>query len=81
MIVLPVQAPPPDLPSDVSTTSESSAEVLHLMRTVVAPMLEEVYPQFAKCFRNRTADSVRRPIRYAGRLKPPSKDQTLVGAA
>src|SRR6202044_1029623 len=36
-----------DRPADVPTTSAPSAETLHLMRTVVAPMLAEVYPQFA----------------------------------
>jgi glutaconate CoA-transferase, subunit B len=37
-----------DRPSDVPTTPALSAETLHLMRTVVAPMLAEVYPQFAE---------------------------------
>jgi glutaconate CoA-transferase, subunit B len=36
-----------DRPADVPTTPAPSAETLHLMRTVVAPMLAEVYPQFA----------------------------------
>ena len=37
-----------DRPSEVPTTPAPSAEMLHLMRTVVAPMLAEVYPQFAE---------------------------------
>jgi glutaconate CoA-transferase, subunit B len=37
-----------DHPADVPTTSAPSADTLHLLRTVVAPMLAEVYPQFAK---------------------------------
>ena len=36
-----------DLPDRVPTTPAPSANTLHLMRTVVAPMLAEVYPQFA----------------------------------
>jgi glutaconate CoA-transferase subunit B len=36
-----------DWPSVVPTTPAPSAETLHLMRTAVAPMLAEVYPQFA----------------------------------
>jgi len=32
----------------VPVTQAPSAETLHLMRTTVAPMLAEVYPQFAK---------------------------------
>jgi glutaconate CoA-transferase subunit B len=37
-----------DRPADVPTTPAPSAETLDLMRTVVAPMLAEVYPQFAE---------------------------------
>src|SRR5271163_496822 len=37
-----------DRPADVPTTPAPSADTLHLMRSVVAPMLAEVYPQFAK---------------------------------
>jgi glutaconate CoA-transferase, subunit B len=37
-----------DRPADVPVTSSPSAETLHLMRATVAPMLAEVYPQFAK---------------------------------
>ena len=37
-----------DRPSDVPVTPAPSAETLRLMRTVVAPMLAEVYPQFAQ---------------------------------
>jgi glutaconate CoA-transferase subunit B len=37
-----------DRPAEVPTTPAPSAETLHLMRTVVAPMLAEVYPQFAE---------------------------------
>ena len=37
-----------DRPADVPTTPAPSADTLRMMRTVVAPMLAEVYPQFAK---------------------------------
>ena len=37
-----------DRPADVPTTPAPSAGTLHLLRTVVAPMLAEVYPEFAK---------------------------------
>ena len=37
-----------DRPTDVPVTPAPSAETLHLMRTVVAPMLAEVYPEFAR---------------------------------
>jgi glutaconate CoA-transferase, subunit B len=37
-----------DRPSDVPVTPAPSADTLRLMRTVVAPMLAEVYPQFAQ---------------------------------
>jgi glutaconate CoA-transferase subunit B len=37
-----------DRPADVPVTSAPSAETLHLMRSVVAPMLAEVYPKFAE---------------------------------
>ncbi len=37
-----------DQPADVPTTPAPSAETLRLMRTVVAPMLAEVYPEFAR---------------------------------
>jgi glutaconate CoA-transferase subunit B len=37
-----------DLPDQVPVTPAPSAETLYLMRTVVAPKLAEVYPQFAK---------------------------------
>jgi glutaconate CoA-transferase, subunit B len=37
-----------DRENDVPTTPAPSAETLHLMRTIVAPMLAEVYPEFAK---------------------------------
>jgi glutaconate CoA-transferase, subunit B len=37
-----------DRPSLVPTTPAPKAETLHLMRTVVAPMLAEVYPEFAR---------------------------------
>jgi glutaconate CoA-transferase, subunit B len=37
-----------DRPTEVPETPTPSADTLHLMRTVVAPMLAEVYPQFAK---------------------------------
>jgi glutaconate CoA-transferase, subunit B len=36
-----------DRPSQVPTTPAPSADTLRLLRTVVAPMLAEVYPQFA----------------------------------
>jgi glutaconate CoA-transferase subunit B len=36
-----------DRPVDVPTTSQPSAETLRLLRSTVAPMLAEVYPQFA----------------------------------
>src|SRR5260370_1910245 len=36
-----------DRPADVPTTGAPSAETLHLLRTVVAPQLVQVYPQFA----------------------------------
>lgn len=36
-----------DRPDEVPTTPAPSAETLHLLRIVVAPMLAEVYPQFA----------------------------------
>jgi glutaconate CoA-transferase subunit B len=37
-----------DRPADVPVTPAPSAETLTLMRSVVAPMLAEVYPQFAR---------------------------------
>jgi glutaconate CoA-transferase, subunit B len=37
-----------DRPAEVATTPAPSAETLALMRTTVAPMLAEVYPEFAK---------------------------------
>jgi glutaconate CoA-transferase subunit B len=37
-----------DRPSPVPTTPAPEADTLHLMRTVVAPMLAEVYPEFAR---------------------------------
>lgn len=37
-----------DCPADVPTTPAPSAETLRLMRNVVAPMVAEVYPQFAQ---------------------------------
>jgi glutaconate CoA-transferase subunit B len=37
-----------DRPPHVPTTPAPSADTLHLMRTVVAPMLAEVYPEFAR---------------------------------
>jgi len=37
-----------DQPAQVPLTPAPSAETLRLMRTVVAPMLAEVYPEFAK---------------------------------
>jgi len=37
-----------DRPADVPMTPAPSAGTLHLLRTVVAPMLAEVYPQFAQ---------------------------------
>jgi glutaconate CoA-transferase, subunit B len=37
-----------DHSANVPTTPEPSAETLDLMRTVVAPMLAEVYPEFAR---------------------------------
>ncbi len=37
-----------DLPAHVPTTPVPSADTLRLMRTVVAPMLAEVYPRFAE---------------------------------
>jgi glutaconate CoA-transferase subunit B len=37
-----------DRPEQVPTTPSPSAETLRLMRSVVAPLLAEVYPQFAK---------------------------------
>jgi glutaconate CoA-transferase subunit B len=37
-----------DRPGDVPETAPPSAETLHVMRSVVAPMLAEVYPQFAE---------------------------------
>ena len=36
-----------DRPADVPVTAAPSAETLRLLRTVVAPQLVEVYPQFA----------------------------------
>ena len=36
-----------DRPAEVPVTPAPSAETLQLMRAVVAPMLAEVYPQFA----------------------------------
>src|SRR5689334_19315965 len=37
-----------DCPADVPETEPPSTETLHLMRTVIAPQLAEVYPQFAR---------------------------------
>jgi len=36
-----------DLPPEVPTTASPSPQTLHLLRTVVAPQLVEVYPKFA----------------------------------
>jgi len=36
-----------DLPSEVPVTPAPSPETLRLLRTVIAPQLTEVYPQFA----------------------------------
>ncbi len=36
-----------DRPKDVPVTPAPSPETLHLLRTVVAPQLVEVYPRFA----------------------------------
>jgi glutaconate CoA-transferase subunit B len=40
-----------DRPAQVPLTPAPSSDTLRLMRTVVAPMLAEVYPQFAKTTR------------------------------
>jgi glutaconate CoA-transferase subunit B len=48
-----------DRPAEVPTTPAPSADTLHLLRTVVAPMLAEVYPQFAKRVFGATA-----PLRH-----------------
>ena len=37
-----------DRPAEVPTTPAPSAETLHLLRGTVAPMVAEVYPEFAK---------------------------------
>jgi glutaconate CoA-transferase subunit B len=37
-----------DRPAQVPVTPAPSADTLHLMRTVVAPLLAEVYPEFAR---------------------------------
>ena len=37
-----------DRPADVPTTPAPSAETLHLLRGTVAPMVAEVYPEFAR---------------------------------
>jgi glutaconate CoA-transferase subunit B len=37
-----------DRPADVPVTPSPSADTLHMMRATVAPMLAEVYPQFAE---------------------------------
>ncbi len=37
-----------DRPAEVPVTPAPSADTLALLRTVVAPMLAEVYPQFAR---------------------------------
>jgi len=37
-----------DRPDEVPTTPAPSADTLHLLRTVVAPLVAEVYPQFAR---------------------------------
>ena len=37
-----------DRPADVPATPAPSAETLQLLRTIVAPMVAEVYPEFAK---------------------------------
>jgi glutaconate CoA-transferase, subunit B len=37
-----------DRPAEVPVTETPSAETLRLMRSTAAPMLAEVYPQFAK---------------------------------
>ena len=37
-----------DQPAEVPTTPAPSAETLRMIRTVVAPMLAEVYPEFAR---------------------------------
>jgi glutaconate CoA-transferase subunit B len=36
-----------DSPEDMPETAPPSAETLHVLRTVVAPQLVEVYPRFA----------------------------------
>jgi hypothetical protein len=38
----------PNRPDQVPVTPAPSVETLHLMRAVVAPLLAEVYPQFAE---------------------------------
>lgn len=45
-----------DRPDKVPETAPPSAETLHLMRTVVSPMLAEVYPQFAERVFGAVAD-------------------------
>jgi glutaconate CoA-transferase subunit B len=51
-----------DQPVDVQVTPAPSAETLHLMRGVVAPMLAEVYPEFArKVFGVRHSGAERSP--------------------
>jgi glutaconate CoA-transferase subunit B len=37
-----------DRPADVPTTPVPSTETLQMMRAVVAPMLADVYPEFAR---------------------------------
>ena len=50
-----------DRPADVPVTPAPSADTLHLMRSVVAPMLAEVYPQFARSvFGDRHSGAARR---------------------
>jgi glutaconate CoA-transferase, subunit B len=44
-----------DRPADVPVTAAPSADTLRMMRTVVAPMLAEVYPEFAQRVFGRAA--------------------------
>jgi glutaconate CoA-transferase subunit B len=50
-----------DRPANVPITPPPSADTLHLMRSVVAPMLAEVYPQFAKTIFGAGTPIPRRP--------------------
>ena len=59
-----------DRPADVPVTPAPSAETLRLMRSVVAPMLAEVYPEFARRVFGDCHSGGERPLRGRRRRDP-----------